>query len=94
MTQYLGVFDLKIEDMKSVVCNQLFVFGPSKRYVSTKLIELGILVTRMDGREDVLTVQTYLVDAEVPFICKKQTLDSWNFKIDSRGKILDIHMNN
>ena len=28
ITQYLAEFDLKIEDMKSVSCNQPFVFGP------------------------------------------------------------------
>ena len=27
----------------------------------------------MDGKEDVLTVQTYLVDSEVPFLFGKQT---------------------
>ena len=85
MTQYLEEFGLKVEDMKSVSCNQPFVFGPSKRYVSKKLIELLILVTKLDGKEDMLTVQTYLVDSE---------LETWNFKIDSREKILEIHMNN
>ena len=58
------------------------MFGPSKRYVSTSLVELPILVTRLDGKEDVLIVQTYLVDAEVPFLCGKQTLEFWNLKID------------
>ena len=75
MTQYLQKFGLKIEDTKSVSCSQPFVFGPSKRYISKLLIELPILVTRMDGKEDMLIVQTYLVDAEVPFLCWKQTLD-------------------
>ena len=32
MTQNLAEFNLKIEDLKSVKCNQPFVFGPSKRY--------------------------------------------------------------
>ena len=54
MKQYLEGFNLNIENMKSVSCNQPFVFGPSRRYVSKSLIELPILVTRMDGREDVL----------------------------------------
>ena len=92
MRQYLAGFGLEIENMKSVSCNQPFVFGPSRRYVSKSLIELPILVTRMDGREDVLKVQTYLVDAEVPFLCGKQTLESWNFNIYSPEKILEIHM--
>ena len=56
------------------------------------MVELPILVTRMDGREDVLRVQTYLVDAEVPFLCGKQTLESWSFKIDGPENILEIQM--
>ena len=30
--QYLKEFNLEIDNMKSVECNQLFVFGPSKRH--------------------------------------------------------------
>ena len=60
--------------------------------MSESLIELPILVTILDGKEDVLIVQTYLVDAEVPFLCGKQTLKSWNFKIDGKEKILEIHL--
>ena len=74
MEQYLQEFGLTIDHMASTPCNQPFVFGPSRRYVSTSKVDLPILVTRMDGREDVLTVQTYLVDAEVPFLCGKKTL--------------------
>ena len=48
------------------------------------------MVTRLDGREDILVVQRYLVDAEVPFLCGKRILESWNFKIDRRSKILKI----
>ena len=44
----------------------------------------------MDGKEDVLVVQMYLVDVEVPFLCGKQTLEAWNFKIDGTNKILEI----
>ena len=56
MTQYLEEFGLNIEDMKSVSCNQPFVFGLSIRYVSKLLVELPILETRLVGKEDVLTV--------------------------------------
>ena len=57
-------------------------------------MELPVLVSRLDGREDVLVIQTYLVDAEVPFLCGKQTLESWKFKIDGVEKILEIKINN
>ena len=43
-----------------------------------------------NGKEDILVVQTYLVDWEVPFLCGKQTLEAWNFKIDGTNKILEI----
>ena len=76
--------------MKSVACNQPFVFGPSRRYASKLLVELLILVTRLDGREDVLVIQTYIIDAEVPFLCGKKTLESWNFNISGIEKILEI----
>ena len=56
------------------------------------LVEFPVLVTRLDGREDVLVIQTYLVDAEVPFLCGKQTIESWNFKIDGREKVLEIQI--
>ena len=92
MKQYLEEFDLGIENMKSESCNQPFVFGPNKRYISDTVVELPILITRMDGTDDVLIVKTYLVDAEVPFLCGKQTLESWNFKIDGQKKNLKILM--
>ena len=58
--------------------------------MSTSKINIPILITRMDGKEDVLTVPTYLVDAEVPFLCGKKTLEDWNFQISGRDKILEI----
>ena len=90
ITQYLQEFGLTIEQLDSVKCSQPFVFGPSRRYLSKSLVELPVLITRLDGREDVLTSQTCLVDAEVPFLCGKRTLEGWNFRIDRRDKILDI----
>ena len=54
------------------------------------MIDLPILITRKDGKEDVLTVPTYLVDAEVPFLCGKRTLEDWNFQISSTDKTLEI----
>ena len=76
MTQYLKEFDLTIDEMKSVECQQPFRFGLSKRYISKTLVELRVLITRLDGREDVRVVQIYLVDAEVHFLCGKRTLKS------------------
>ena len=70
MTQYLKEFDLTIEEMKSTVdhVQSTLQVCPSKRYLSEILVELRVLVTRLDGREDVQTIQTYLVDAKVSFL--------------------------
>lgn len=66
MTQYLKEFGLTNEELKSSKCSQPFVFGPSRRYLSQTSVELPVLVTRLDGQEDILIIHTYLVDAEVP----------------------------
>ena len=90
MTEYLKEFGLTIEQLNSFKCSQPFIFGLSRSYLGESLVDLLILVTRMNGKEDVLIIKTYLVDAEVHFLCGKQTFKGWNFKIDSRDKVLDI----
>ena len=47
--------------MKMSECHQVFRFGLSKQYMSKRMIELPVIVRRMDGKEDVLKVFTYLV---------------------------------
>ena len=73
MEQYLQEFNPTIDQMTSTECRKPFVFGPSKRYISTSRIDLPILIVRKDGREYVLTDPTYLVDTKVPFLCGKKT---------------------
>ena len=93
MAQYLKEFNLTIKEMKQVKFNKPFVLGPSKRYLSQTLVELLVLVMRLDGKEDVLIIKTYLMDAKVPFLCGKQTLENWNFRIYVRDKNLEIEYN-
>ena len=50
MTQYLEEFDLTIDEMKPVWCQQPFVFGPSRRYISETLVELPVLITKLEER--------------------------------------------
>ena len=74
--------------MKSTTCNQPFVFRPSKRYISKSLIKLPVLVTKLDGREDILVIHTYFV--AVPFLCGRQTLEKWYFNINGKENILEL----
>ena len=54
------------------------------------MVELPVLVTKLDGREDVLVIHMYLVGAEVPSLCGKQTLEKWNLTINGKKKVLKL----
>ena len=41
------------------------------------MVETPLIVQRFDGKDDVLKVQIYLVDTDIPFLCVKRTLDLW-----------------
>ena len=57
------------------------------------MVELPVIVRRMDGKEDVLRVFTYLVDADVPFLCGKRTMvEKWNSKIDTKNMVLETEI--
>ena len=46
----------------------------------------------MDGREEVFRLHAYIVDAEIPFLCGKRTLECWNAKFDTQSKILETEL--
>merc|ERR1712240_678503 len=93
MEQYLKEQGLELNEMKVSECHQIFRFGPSKQHVSRTMVELLVIVRRMDGNEDVLKVFTYLVDADVPFLCGKRTMvEKWNSKIDTKGNHVAIEI--
>ena len=92
MAQYLREHGLEIKDMKMQECNQVFRFGPSKQYTSTVMVELPMIVKTMDGKDDVLKVFAYLVEADVPFLCGKRTLENWNSKLDTKNRVLETMM--
>ena len=92
MNQYLREYELDIGDLKQTECHQIFRFRPSKQYVSKIMVELPIIVNRLDGKEDVLKVFTYLVDADVSFLCRKKTIEKWNSKINTNIKVLETEI--
>ena len=49
------------------------------------MVELPVIVRSLDEKEDVLKVFTYLVDADVPFLCgKREMVERWKSKIDTK----------
>merc|ERR1711867_325931 len=58
--------------------------------MSRTMVEFPVIVRRMDAKEDVLKVFTYLVDADVPFLCgKREMAERWKSKIDTKNKVLE-----
>ena len=70
LDQYLKEFDLMIKDMVSSSCYKVFQFGGKiTKYESKILISLLLVVWHMDGKDDLLDVQVYVIDTDVPFLC-------------------------
>ena len=93
MTQYLREHGLEIRDMTMQEFYQIFRFGPSRQYTSNIMVEHPMIVKKMDGKEDVFKVFTYLVDADVPFLCGERTMvERWNSKIDTKNKVLETEI--
>ena len=89
LVQYLKEFNLEIGEMKSVSCRHAFRFGFGKRFVREEMIEVPIVVEKIDGLEEVLKVQTYMVEVKVPFLLGKRTLKLWNSKVDMKNNVLE-----
>ena len=88
--QYLEIHGIGLGDLKTHECHQVFKFGPSRQYVSNTMIDLPVIVRRLDGKEEVLQVYTYLIDADVPFLCgKRELVDRWKSIIDTENKVLE-----
>ena len=81
---YLEEHELRMEDLNKEKCEQVFKFGPSKKYVSEERVELPMLVKRMDGKEDVLLIFAYVVNA-VQFLFKFKQARDQNPKSLSSG---------
>ena len=83
---------MKIENLNREECEQMFKFGPSKRYVSKEMVELPMLVKMTNGAEEVLKVAAYVVDADVPFLLGKKTMEAWKSKVNMVDKVLETEM--
>lgn len=80
-----------IGDMKSRGCSQVFRFGPNRHYTSQTMVELPLLVTRLDERKEFLRIPTYLEVGCSIFVLQKDNGD-FKFKIDGKRKILEMNI--
>merc|ERR1711873_181329 len=48
----------------------------------------------MENKEEILKVQVYIVEADLPFLCGKSKLqDNWKSKINTERNILEANIN-
>jgi len=93
MEEYLENHRLKLQELNTVKCYLKLTFGPRKQYISRLKVELPVSVQDLHGKEDTLKVQTYVVEADVPFLCGKSELkDEWKSKINTESNILEVKM--
>ena len=51
-----------------------------------------MIVQRSDGRDNYLRIQAYQVDADIPFLCGKRTLELLQLKVDTKKRILEMEI--
>merc|ERR1712240_32820 len=94
MEEYLEKHGMELQELNKVRCYQKMTFGPSRQYISRLKVELPVPVQDVNGKEDTLKVHTYIVEADVPFLCGKSELqDKWKSKINTESNILEVKMN-
>ena len=54
------------------------------------MVEKTVLVQQLDGKDDLIKVQIYVMVANVLFFCGRNTLEYWQAKLDSKRKYLDV----
>ena len=93
MNKYLKDHNLELENLEVYECHQKFKFGPRRQYISKEIVYLPIILKTLDGREEVLQVFTYLVDADIQFLCDASELKGkWKSKIDNENNVLEIKL--
>ena len=75
MNKYLEENGLCMEELNCQKDEQVFKFGPGKRYVSKEMMEFPVVVKGMDGKREELKIFAYVVGADVPFLIGRRTLE-------------------
>ena len=55
-------------------------------------MELWLVVKTLEEKKEVLWIMAYVVDADVPFLIGRSTLEKWNSKLNTVDKILETDM--
>lgn len=83
---------ITVEEIVKSGCHQVFRFRPSKRYITEFMVDIPLVMQRLYCMEDILTLQIYLIDTDVSFLCGKGTMEVWDSKLDTRRKIIETNI--
>ena len=56
------------------------------------MVQIPVIIQRNDRRDEVLKIQAYLIDADIPFLCGKRTLELWQSNINTKRRILETEI--
>ena len=90
--RYMEENGLDKECMESQECEQLFKFGPSRKYVSKEMVRLPVMMRAIDRKVLKVWIMAYVVDADVPFLIGKKTLEEWKSRLDTQERELVVEM--
>ena len=85
LNNYCENMKVQLEDLDSTSCFKHFKFG-KKITTSKQLVKIPIRSKDLKGNEKLLTVDTYLLETNTPFLCGLQTLEEWKGIIDMSNK--------
>ena len=75
MDRYLEENGMIKENMETIKCKKRFCFGPSKIYEANMKYMIPIVTKSSQNEELILEVQACEVDASVPLLCGKDSME-------------------
>ena len=60
--------------------------------LNTIMVDIPVIFQRSNGIDDVLRIQAHLVDADIPFLCQKRTLELGQSKVNTMMRNLELEI--
>ena len=92
INKHLRQMGVRMEELRSQNDEQVFRFGPGKRYVSKERVEIPVVVKGMDGKQERLKIFAHVIGAGVPFLVGRTTLEDWKSRMDMVKRVLETDM--
>ena len=93
INSYVKKHNLDYNKLERSPCTTIFKFGNSK-YPSHEVVEIPVKLpvrNKEVSESFITTIETYVVNGDVPYLLGNNTMKAWNSKIDIADRVLEIH---